>query len=213
MSVYKRGGVYWYDFWFQGERYRSSTGLSNRTAARSVEAIRKAELAEGRAGIINRPPCPTFESFVTTEYLPWSEREHQAHPRTHQRYKVSARPLKGFFGNLKLDAVSPGHVEKFKLARGQNVSPAGVNRDMAALRVMLNLAIRQGYILRNPVYIGQHVFKSRFGPIEREVPALVDRPGRAASRVELAARFLWHRYRPGHQFELQPSLALYPGGA
>jgi len=52
---------------------------------------------------------------------------------------------------LKLDAVSPGHVEKFKLARGQNISPAGVNWDMAALRVMLNLAIRQGYILRIPV--------------------------------------------------------------
>jgi site-specific DNA recombinase len=34
---------------------------------------------------------------------------------------------------------------------------------------------RLTYILWNPVYIGQHVFKSRFGPIEREVPALVDR--------------------------------------
>jgi integrase len=151
MSVYKRGGIYWYDFWFQGERYRDSTGLSNRKAAGSVEAIRKAELAEGRAGIVNRPPCPPFEGFVTKEFLPWSEREHQAHPRTHQRYKVSAKPLREFLGKLKLDAVSSGHVEKFKLARGQIVSPAGVNRDMAALRVIMNLAIRHGYILRNPV--------------------------------------------------------------
>jgi site-specific DNA recombinase len=34
---------------------------------------------------------------------------------------------------------------------------------------------RLTYILRNPVYIGHHVFKSRFGPIEREVKPLIDR--------------------------------------
>lgn len=151
MSVYKRGDVYWYEFMFQGERYRKSTGLSNKAAARTVEARRKVQLAERRAGIVNRPVCPTFENFVTSEFLPWSAREHQAHPRTHQRYTVSSKPLKEFFGKLRLDAISQGHVEKFKLVRGESVSPAGVNRDMAALRVMLNLAIRQGYMLRNPV--------------------------------------------------------------
>jgi hypothetical protein len=70
MSVYKRGGVYWYDFWFQGQRYRQSTGLTNKTAAGRAEAIRKAELAEGSAGITCRGPSPTFEDFVTDEYLP-----------------------------------------------------------------------------------------------------------------------------------------------
>ncbi len=45
MSVYKRGNVYWYDFWFQGQRSRQSTGLRNKTAAVRAEAIRKAELA------------------------------------------------------------------------------------------------------------------------------------------------------------------------
>ena len=50
MSVFKRGGVYWYNFVFQGQRIRESTGLTNKTAAQRVEAIRKAELAEGRAG-------------------------------------------------------------------------------------------------------------------------------------------------------------------
>jgi site-specific DNA recombinase len=34
---------------------------------------------------------------------------------------------------------------------------------------------RLTYILRNPVYIGQHVFQSRFGSSERRVPALIDR--------------------------------------
>jgi len=39
MSVYKRGGVYWYDFWFRGIRYRDSTGLTHKQAATEVGAI------------------------------------------------------------------------------------------------------------------------------------------------------------------------------
>ena len=151
MSVYKRGGIYWYDFWFKGQRYRQSTGLSNKTVALRAESICKAELAEGRAGIVNREICPAFADFVANEFLPWSEREHQAHPRTNQRYKVSSKPLIKFFGKLRLDAITAGHVERFKLARSEGVSAAGVNRDLAALRYMMNFAVRRDCIIRNPV--------------------------------------------------------------
>jgi integrase len=151
MSVYKRGGVYWYEFWFQGQRFRVSTGLSNKGAALRAEAIRKAELAEGRAGIVKRRPCPTFESYVVNEFLPWSANQHRDHPNTHDRYKVSAKPLTAFFGKYRLDAISSGLVERFKVLRSSKISAAGTNRDLATLRMMLNLAIRQEYIVRNPV--------------------------------------------------------------
>ncbi len=151
MSVYKRGGFYCYDFWFQGRRYKQSTKLTNKTAAVRAEAIRKAELAEGRAGIVAKRISPTFARFVEAEFLPWSENEHRDHPRTHERYTVSSKPLIAYFGEHDLDSISAGHVERFKVSRSQQISPAGTNRDLAALRVMLNLAIRQGYIQRNPV--------------------------------------------------------------
>ena len=151
MSVYKRGGIYWYEFWFQGQRYRVSTGLRNKTAALRAEAIRKAELAEGRAGIVHRGPSPTFEDFVNSEFLPWSKTQHAAHPRTHQYYRVSSKPLVSFFRKLPLDAISTAQVEKFKLIRAERVSPATTNRDLAALRFMLNFGIRQGHVVRNPV--------------------------------------------------------------
>ena len=151
MSVYKRGGVYWYDFWFRGVRYRDSTGLTNKDAAGQVESIRKAELAMGRAGIVSHIRRPVFKDFAEDEFLPWSEREHQSHPRTYLRHKVSAKPLMVFFGKLPIDAISSAHVEKFKLTRSRDVSPGGVNRDLAALRLMLNFAARQGHIVRNPV--------------------------------------------------------------
>ncbi len=152
MSVYKRGGVYWYDFWFRGQRIRESTGLTNKTAAQQAEAIRKAGVAEGRVGIARREPCPKFEDFVNNDYLPWSERQHAAHPRTHIRYKTSSHPLIKFFGKLPLDAITSSHVEKFKQVRSEEVSSAATNRDVAALRFMLNYAMRKGMIVKNPVH-------------------------------------------------------------
>ena len=151
MSVYKRGGVYWYDFWFEGQRYRASTKLNNKRVALRAEAIRKAALAEGRAGIVHRGPLPKFEDFVENEFLPWSEIQHAAHPRTHQFYRASFKPLKPFFGKFNLDAITTAHVEKYKVMRAGQVSPASTDRDLAAIRSMLNFSIRQGQITRNPV--------------------------------------------------------------
>jgi integrase len=151
VSVYKRGRIYWYDFWFRGHRVRESTSLTNKLAAQHAEAIRKAELAEGRAGIVRQKPIPNFEDFVTNEFLPLSEKQHQAHPRTHERYRESAKPLVAFLGKLQLDAMSTAGVEKFKVTRSSEVSFATVNRDLAALRLILNLALREEYITKNPV--------------------------------------------------------------
>ncbi len=151
MSVYVRGGVYWYEFVFQEQRIRESTKLTNKTAALRAEAIRKAELAEGRAGIVRRRRCPLFEDFVEKEFLPWCKTEHESHPRTHVRYETGAKPLNAFFGKMRLDVISSGHVEKFRVSRADKISPGGVNRELAELRLILNFAVRQEYLVRNPV--------------------------------------------------------------
>lgn len=151
MSVYKRGRVYWFDFWFRGRRYRETTGLKNKTAALRAEAIRKAELAENRAGIVKPKFCPGFTDFVRTEFLRWSEQQHKEHPATHRGYSSSTKVLIGFFGNVALDAISAGDVEHFKVHRATEVTGVTTNRNLTALRVVLNLAIRHGYLTRNPV--------------------------------------------------------------
>jgi integrase len=88
---------------------------------------------------------------VRNEFLPWAENQYQSHPRTHQRYRESTKSLLTSFEKLRLEAVSIALVEKFKLSRSSEVSPATVNRDLAALRLILNLAIRKEYIAKNPV--------------------------------------------------------------
>jgi len=65
---------------------------------------------------------------------------------------VSCNRLTESFGQLLLDTIATAHVESFKLERSEEVSPAGTNRDLAALRSMLNYAMRKGLINRNPVH-------------------------------------------------------------
>lgn len=98
-----------------------------------------------------RKATPIFEKFVSDEFLPWAENEHRAHPNTYIRYGVSAKALIPFFGKCRLEMISAGLVERFKVSRSEAISPSGTNRDLAALRMILNYAKRQQYIDRNPV--------------------------------------------------------------
>ena len=101
MSVYKRGGVYYYDFSYRGRRYKKSTGLTNKTAALDMQAQRRAELAQGRTPLRK---CPSFSCFVEEAFLPWSEVQHQNN-RTHERYVVSCKVLVRFVGKSKVDEI------------------------------------------------------------------------------------------------------------
>ena len=51
MSLYKRGGTYRYNFWFNGEHYQESTQVSNSRVAADIERARRTELAKGEEGI------------------------------------------------------------------------------------------------------------------------------------------------------------------
>jgi hypothetical protein len=77
-----------------------------------------------------------------SDFLAWSLLEHQAHPATHTRYKVSAVALRKHFGDAQLDRITPEEIERFKTVRGVQVSPrtkrkvkpATVNRELACLK-------------------------------------------------------------------------------
>src|SRR3954451_4667651 len=46
MAVYKRGGVYWYNFNFAGKHYQESTKSKSKTLAKEAEKKRRRELEE-----------------------------------------------------------------------------------------------------------------------------------------------------------------------
>jgi integrase len=96
-----------------------------------------------------RRAVPTFEAFANDRFIP--------HVRetilSHKWYQALARlRLIPAFGRFRLDEITPAHVAAFR--RGliaEGLSSAHVNRHLAALRRMLNLALRWGlYAGTNP---------------------------------------------------------------
>jgi integrase len=146
MALYKRGKVWWYSFEFQGRRMQASTGHRNRTAALRVEAKRKTDLLNGRAGFAPKKAPPRFEEGVKT-FLAWSKERHR--PKTHALHEMNCETLKRFFAGKWLDVVTPEMVEEFRQLRahearknakdGSTVAPATVNRALSTLRLLFNV--------------------------------------------------------------------------
>lgn len=157
MAIFKRGGVYWYNFWWEGRHVQRSTKQGNPRVARQMEAAHRTALAKAEVGIYEQKKVPGFGDAMR-DFLTWSKTEHAAHPRTTARYTTSSAALLRYFGNTKLDAIAPDVVEQFKVDRAheegrrihRRLRPATVNRELACGKAMYNFAIKAGLRLQNP---------------------------------------------------------------
>jgi hypothetical protein len=62
MSLYKRGGKWWYKFKFAGQTIRESTKSTSKTLARDAERARRHELEIGFNRIPQRKRAPLFST-------------------------------------------------------------------------------------------------------------------------------------------------------
>ena len=157
MAVYRRGGVWWFEFWFQGRRIQESSGQTNKTAAQRVQAKRKADLLDRRAGFSQKKLAPKFDAQVK-DFLAWSKTNHR--PKTRDLHETNCNTLLRFFRRKYLDEITPGLVEQFKLTRigekrrnakdGSTVAGATINRALTTLKLLYNHAERCGFDISNP---------------------------------------------------------------
>lgn len=214
VAVFRRGRVWWYDFRFAGLRIRESTHATTRAQALQAEAIRRGELARGRGRVDIPEPSPRFVDFAHGEFAQWCANEHRDRPSTFARYMRSVKALSEFFGGRVLEVIDAGTVEKFKLHRsrqprkntrdGRLVTPAAVNRDLAVLRILFNLAIRLGKARHNPVagvrFFKEHPKHMRVLTVEEEEHYL----GAASLLLrDIAIVMLETGMRPGEVCHLQ----------
>jgi len=54
VSLFRRGDVWWYEFWFAGQRLRESSKSTSKTVAKDAEKNRKRELEEGFNNIVDQ---------------------------------------------------------------------------------------------------------------------------------------------------------------
>jgi len=145
MSVYKRGGNWWIDYYFCGRRKREKVGHT-KTQARTVLQKRKVEIAEGKFLDIKREKKVKFENFAKT-YLEIYAKPNNKSWRT---VKSRVKSLIPFFGGKYLLEINSLDIESYKRLRKERVSSATINREIACLKTMYNVAIRWKMVSENP---------------------------------------------------------------
>ncbi len=158
MAVFKRGGMWWYQFYYRSQRIQESTRQGNRRVALDMQAARRTALAKGEVGILAQKPIPRFDAAMA-QFLSFAKQEHQAHPSTYRRLVVSSKPLLRRFRQFVINAITSDAVEGYKQHRiavkscltKRKLRPATVNREIACLRAMLNFFVRQDVLAKNPV--------------------------------------------------------------
>jgi len=146
VGIYKRGGKWWIDYYDRDrERVQESSQSSRCADAEALLTLRKSEILRG---VYKRPVKIPFGEFGE-RYM-----EHaKANKRSWLRDEQMLKHLKKFFGTERqLAEIAAADIEGYKLHRKAAVSGSTVNRELALLKRMFNLAIDWDLFLgANPV--------------------------------------------------------------
>jgi integrase len=142
MGLYRRGKTYWFTMTSEGQKIRQSLGTDNERLAKKAYAKMMVEVIEGRYFETSRAKSIRFEDLAR-EYL-----AHYEHPRD----KTSLNRLSPFFSGRTLFEITTRLVGEYRAERAKTAKPATVYQELALLRRMFNVAIKEWQWLRtNPV--------------------------------------------------------------
>lgn len=134
MSVYKRGGVYWYKFLFQGQLIRESAKTNSKTIAREAERARRRELELGFNRISRRERLPLFEIAAKE----WLASKGALSPLGRVYYEQYSRKLVSEFGSRLVSSITLNDIATLQQKRlAEGLSARTVNCEIATLRQIL----------------------------------------------------------------------------
>jgi len=146
MGTYRKGNDWYIDYYVHGRRKREKVGPSKKLAD-DVLRKRKIQIAENKFLDIRRQNKIKFEDFAHT-YL---ELHSKPNKKSYRTDLDCVKKLKSFLGGRYLYEIDSMLVEKFKIQRAKEVSPASVNRELALLKHMFTKAIEWNKANNNPV--------------------------------------------------------------
>ena len=144
MALYKRGGVWWYEFCMRGQRIRESTGSESKTLAVKAERQRRRELEESANGVraARRPVLfPTAaREWMAVNRARWSESNIAIQ-------EFNLKHLFAHFASMLLADISPQHIGKYQGSRqNEGASNRTINMEVSTLRMMMKAARLWGAI-------------------------------------------------------------------
>jgi integrase len=164
VGTFKRGGVYWYKFQWNGKTIRESTRQGNDKVARQMEAAHRTSLAKGEVGIRDKKAAPTLKEFCEKRFESWAKATfEESSPNNWLWFRGGIRRLTAFepLSKLPLDQITnekaagytaSERVRTQKRGEGkrQGMAVSSINSSLRVLRRILNVAVEWGVIEKAP---------------------------------------------------------------
>lgn len=149
MSIFRRGGTYWYHFIHEGQHVQASTHQKNQRVARTMEAAHRTGLAKGELGLTPRKPATTLAAFIAERFEPWARASFEkSSPKTWKDwYCVQLKNILDYrpLAASKLDAITNEHVADFAASlQARELKTASINAALRVLRRVLRQSVAWG---------------------------------------------------------------------
>lgn len=167
MSLYRRGGVWWYKFRFAGQMIRETSKSASKTVAADAERVRRRELEKGFNRIERRRVAQLFS--VAAENWLAAKKAHLAQ-RSVVIERANLKHLNPVFGKMLVCDIRAEDIARYQAARlAEQAAPKTVNLEVGTLRAVLRrsrlwFAIQQDVrMLRVSDEVGQAITHEQEG--------------------------------------------------
>jgi len=162
--LYRRGEVWWMTYLGpDGKRRRASTGERYHEKAKAVRDRHAGDVAAGRP--VAPPGKITLEKLKDLIEADYKTKGN----RSLRRLKGALKPILEFFGRRPVASISWGDTLKYRdWRKDQGRAPATINQELAALRRMCRLGVKDGKLSTVPVVETPDPKNARSGFFERD---------------------------------------------
>jgi len=138
-SIYRRGNTYWIQYYRNGKPYRESTKSKKETDAKRLLRKREGEISEGKL------PGIYFDRVRFDELAEDFLRDYRINQKKSLvRAERSTRQLKKHFEGFRVSQITTPHIQAYIEDRlNAGAANATINRELSALKRMLNIGARQ----------------------------------------------------------------------
>ena len=148
---------------------------------------------------------PTLRAYLDGDYGTWAESHYSDGDATVKRLKVNFADLL----NVKLDAITPWHIEKWRTKSLKAGTPAStLNRQLNPLKAMFNRAVEFGVLKVNPIAGAAKLKKVDSAPIVRYLSD--DEDARLMAALDAREARLRRQRRSANKWRAQRAYELLP---